>query len=71
MAVVTVDLADLGTLIRERREALGLSRSRLARFSGLLRRMLPGLEAGEPSNVGVSRVPHLLSRCRLTRLATR
>jgi hypothetical protein len=28
-----VDLADLGTLIRERREALGLSQSRLARFS--------------------------------------
>jgi hypothetical protein len=28
-----VDLADLGTLIRERREALELSQSRLARFS--------------------------------------
>jgi transcriptional regulator with XRE-family HTH domain len=56
-----VDLADLGTLIRERREALGLSQSRLARFSGLSRRMLAGLEAGEPSYVGVSRVPHLLS----------
>lgn len=54
-------LADLGTLIRERREALGLSQSRLARFSGLSRRMLAGLEAGEPSYVGVSRVPHLLS----------
>jgi transcriptional regulator with XRE-family HTH domain len=56
-----VGLADLGTLIRERREALGLSQSRLARFSGLSRRMLASLEAGEPSYVGVSRVPRLLT----------
>ena len=56
-----MDLTDLGTLIRERREALGLSQSRLARFSGLSWRMLACLEAGQPSCVGVSRVPHLLS----------
>ena len=50
-----------GAIIRGRREALGLSHSRLARFTGLSRRMLAGLEAGVPSDVGVSRVPHLLS----------
>jgi transcriptional regulator with XRE-family HTH domain len=55
-----LDLADLGILIRERREALGLSQSRLARFSGLSRRMLACLETGVPSDVGVSRVPSLL-----------
>jgi len=31
----TVDLANLGTMIRGRREALGLTHSRLPRFSGL------------------------------------
>jgi transcriptional regulator with XRE-family HTH domain len=56
-----VDLADLVSLIRERREALGSSQSELARFSGLSRRMLASLETGVPSDVGVSRVPSLLS----------
>jgi hypothetical protein len=41
--------------------SLGLSQSRLARFSGLSWRMLACLEAGQPSCVGVCRVPHLLS----------
>ncbi len=56
-----MDLADLVSLIRERREALGSSQSELARFSGLSRRMLASLETGVPSDVGVSRVPSLLS----------
>ena len=42
-----MDSSKQSTLIRERREALGLSQSRLARFSGLSRRMLAGLEAGD------------------------
>jgi transcriptional regulator with XRE-family HTH domain len=41
-----VDLCKLGTIIRERREALGLTQSRLARFSGLSRQTLVGLETG-------------------------
>ena len=54
-------LADLRTLIRQRREALGLSQSRLARFSGLSRQTLLGLEAGALSDLGFNRVSHLLS----------
>ena len=43
----TVDLSNLGTIIRERREALGLTQSRLAQLSGLSRQTLVGLEAGD------------------------
>jgi transcriptional regulator with XRE-family HTH domain len=35
-----VDLTSLGTIIRERREALGLTQSRLALLSGLSRQTL-------------------------------
>jgi DNA-binding XRE family transcriptional regulator len=42
----TVDLSNQGTIIRERREALGLTQSRLAQLSGLSRQTLAGLEAG-------------------------
>jgi hypothetical protein len=38
--VQTVDCSSLSTFIRERREALGLPQSRLARFSGLSRQRL-------------------------------
>jgi len=41
-----VDLSNLGAIIRERREALGLTQSRLAHLSGLSRQTLVGLEAG-------------------------
>ena len=37
-----VDLSNLGTIIRERREALGLTQSRLAQLSGLSRQTLVG-----------------------------
>ena len=40
-----VDLSNLGTIIRERREALGLTQSRLAQLSGLSRQTLVGLVA--------------------------
>ena len=56
-----VHLSNLGTLIRERREALGLTQSRLARLSGLSRQTLVGLEAGALSDLGFNRVAHLLS----------
>ena len=39
-----VDLSNLGTIIRVRREALGLTQSRLAQLSGLSRQTLVGLE---------------------------
>jgi transcriptional regulator with XRE-family HTH domain len=42
----------VGNLIRKRREALGLSQSRLARLSGLSREKLVGLKAGALSDPG-------------------
>ena len=47
-----MDLNSLGTIIRERREALGLTQSRLAQLSGLSRQTLVGLEAGALSDLG-------------------
>jgi transcriptional regulator with XRE-family HTH domain len=56
-----VDLSNLGTIIRERREALGLTQSRLARLSGLSRQTLVGLEAGALSDLGFNRVAQVLA----------
>jgi transcriptional regulator with XRE-family HTH domain len=56
-----VDLTSLGTIIRERREALGLTQSRLALLSGLSRQTLVGLEAGALSDLGFNRVAQLLA----------
>ena len=56
-----MDLSNLGTIIRERREALGLTQSRLAQLSGLSRQTLVGLEAGALSDLGFNRVSQLLS----------
>ena len=60
-SVWTVDLSNLGTIIRERREELGLTQSRLAHLSGLSRQTLVGLEAGALSDLGFNRVAHVLS----------
>ena len=56
-----MDLSNLGTIIRERREALGLTQSRLAQLSGLSRQTLVGLEAGALSDLGFNRVGQVLS----------
>jgi transcriptional regulator with XRE-family HTH domain len=56
-----VDLAHLGTVIRKRREALGLTQSRLAQLGGLSRQTLVGLEAGTLGELGFNRVTRLLS----------
>lgn len=48
-----MDLSDLGAVFRERREALGLSHSRLARLSGLSREKLVGLKAGGLNDRGI------------------
>ncbi len=55
------DLANLGTIIRERREALGLTQSRLAQLSGLSRQTLVGLEAGALSGLEFNRVAQVLA----------
>jgi len=51
----------LNILIRERRDALGLLQSRLARLSSISRQTLAGLEAGALSDLGFNRVSQLLS----------
>ena len=56
-----MDLSSLGATIRERREDLGLTQSRLAQLSGLSRQTLVGLEAGALRDLGFNRVGHLLS----------
>lgn len=56
-----VDLSNLGTVIRERREALGLTQSRLARLCRLSRQTLVGLEAGTLSDLGFNRVAQVLA----------
>jgi transcriptional regulator with XRE-family HTH domain len=56
-----VNLTNLGTIVRQRREALGLTQSRLAQLSGLSRQTLVGLEAGALSDLGFNRVAQLLS----------
>ncbi|MEN9543233.1 MAG: hypothetical protein RLZZ598_66, partial [Pseudomonadota bacterium] len=56
-----MDAHNLGTIICARREALGLSLSRLARFSGLSRKTLVGLEAGAPCDLGSNRVAQVLA----------
>ena len=58
-----MDLSNLGTIIRERREALGLTQSRLAQLSGLSRQTLVGLEAGALSDLGFNRVSRSSCRC--------
>ena len=56
-----MDPSHLGTVNRERREALGLTHSRLAKLCGLSRQTLVGLEADASSDLGFNRVAHLLS----------
>lgn len=56
-----MDLSHLGRVVRQRREALGLTQSRLAQLSGLSRQTLVGLEAGTLADLGFNRVAQLLS----------
>lgn len=56
-----MDLFRLGTIIRERRETLGLTQSKLAQMSGLSRQTLVGLEAGALSDLGFNRVAQVLA----------
>ncbi len=56
-----MDLSNLGAVIRERREALGLTQSRLAQLSGLSRQTLVGLESGALSDLGFNRVAQVLA----------
>jgi transcriptional regulator with XRE-family HTH domain len=56
-----LDLSNLGAIVRERREVLGLTQSRLAQLSGLSRQTLVGLEASALSDLGFNRVAQVLA----------
>ena len=56
-----VNLIDIGTAVRARREELGLSQGRLAHLSGLSRQTLVGLENGSLNDLGVNRAGQVLA----------
>ena len=56
-----MDLNSVGTAIRMRREALGLTQCRLAQMSGLSRQTLVGLENGSLSDLGFNRVAQVMA----------
>ncbi len=56
-----MNLKSLGSVIRERRVALGLTQARLAQLSGLSRPTLVGLEAGTLSDLGFNRLARVTS----------
>ena len=71
-----MNLVEIGILVRARRIALGLSRERLARFSGLSRATIKQLESGTLADLDVIKLAHLMdlvglrlqaSACRATR----
>lgn len=56
-----MNLTDIGTAVRARREALGLSQGQLAHLSGLSRQTMVGLENGSLNDLGVNRAGQVLS----------
>lgn len=58
---MTTNLANIGSAVRTRRDALGLSQQRLAHLSGLSRQTLSGLENGTLQDLGFNRVAQVLS----------
>lgn len=55
-----MDLNSVGSVIRKRREALGLTQAWLAQMSGLSRQTLVGLETGSLSDLGFNRVAQVM-----------
>lgn len=56
-----MDLQTLGNAIRDRRESLGLTQSRLAQLSDISRQTLVGLEAGTLNDLGFNRVGQVMT----------
>ena len=56
-----MNLIDIGTAVRARREELGLSQGQLAHLSGLSRQTLVGLENGSLNDLGVNRAGQVLA----------
>jgi transcriptional regulator with XRE-family HTH domain len=55
-----MNLADIGQLVHERRQALGLSQARLALMSGLSRATINQLETGSLVDLGAAKLIALL-----------
>ena len=55
-----MNLREMGFLIRQRREALGLSQERLAKLAGLSRATIHQLEAGTLIELGVNKLASLM-----------
>lgn len=55
-----MNLSELGSLVRARREALGLSQQRLAQMAGLSRTTINCLETGKLTDLGIAKVYELL-----------
>ncbi len=58
--MVVHTLADLGKLIRARREEVGLTTTQAAELAGVSRRLLTELERGKRRNVGTGAVFKIL-----------
>jgi transcriptional regulator with XRE-family HTH domain len=56
----SMNLADIGHLVRQRRQVLGLSQTKLAKLSGISRATINQLEAGTINNLGVVKLMGLL-----------
>jgi transcriptional regulator with XRE-family HTH domain len=56
----SMNLREVGDLVRERREALGLSQERLARLAGLSRATINQLETGTLVDLGVAKLAALM-----------
>jgi len=56
----SIRLDEIGLLVRQRREELGLSQARLARLAGLSRATINQLETGAIVDLGVSKLAQLL-----------
>lgn len=56
-----MNLADIGHLVQQRRQAIGLSQDRLAKLSGLSRATIHQLEAGTIKDLGAAKLMVLLN----------
>jgi transcriptional regulator with XRE-family HTH domain len=56
----SMQLAEIGTAVRHRREALGLSQQALARLAGLSRATINQLERGALTDLGVAKLVRVL-----------
>ena len=62
-------LIEIGVLVRQRREVLGLSQARLARLAGLSRATINQLETGALVELGVNKLASLMALMGLQLLA--